>query len=396
LSIPLRNSLITVLIVARNAAATIERAVLSVVGQSRARILLVDDFSTDQTSFLALQAAGGQCSVVRPPLHGALGATRAFGLSKVTSKYTILLDADDAYLPGRIDRAVKQLEQSQAQIWADGVRLRDGASGSHLKDIPIPTFLKHSPVPYRLFERNYLPGVGQVALVTGLAQQVGYDPTLHGPEDIDLVLRLVASGARIAYNDDIGYEMFAYSTSVSRSIDNQLAMYARGLRKFSLPFIRSFYLQHGSDIPTAIWACVSAAIYCGAYEAAVSLLDELDATLPITSATYVHEPDGPNPFPEQWRRCFLRGTAQLLLGQDHVARRHLQKACDLLERPESFNNLGVVERRLGLEEEALASFQLARGLNGEFVDAQRNLGTATSQRITRLPLRVLANRSSYS
>jgi tetratricopeptide (TPR) repeat protein len=141
---------------------------------------------------------------------------------------------------------------------------------------------------------------------------------------------------------------------------------------------------------------VSVAIYCDAYEAAISLLDELDATLPIASATYVHEPDGPNPFPEQWRRCFVRGTAQLLLGEYQAACAHLQLACDLLERPESFNNLGVLQRRLGLESDALASFQQALGLNSEFLDAKRNLGAATSQRITRLPLRALASRSSYS
>jgi tetratricopeptide (TPR) repeat protein len=190
--------------------------------------------------------------------------------------------------------------------------------------------------------------------------------------------------------------MFAYPTSVSRSIDNQLAMYARGLRKFSLPFIRSFYLQHGSDIPTAIWACVSVAVYCGAYETAISLLDEIDATLPIASPGYVHEPDGPNPFPERWRRCFVRGTTHLLCGDEETAREHLQQACDLLERPESLNNLGVLQRRLGLELEALASFQLALELNNEFLDAKRNVYSATSQRITRLPLRALASRSSYS
>jgi tetratricopeptide (TPR) repeat protein len=125
-------------------------------------------------------------------------------------------------------------------------------------------------------------------------------------------------------------------------------------------------------------------------------LDELDATLPVASATYVHEPDGPNPFPEQWRRCFVRGSALLLCGEDKVAHEHLQRACNLLERPESLNNLGVLQRRLGLESDALASFQQALGLNSEFLDAKRNLSTATSLRITRLPLRALANRSSYS
>ena len=381
---------------ARNAAATIERAVLSVVSQSRARVLLVDDFSTDQTGFLALQAGGGQCTVERPPMHLALGATRGFGLAKVSTKYTILLDADDAYLPGRIDKAVTDLEKSNTQIWADGLRLRDGASGAPLKDIQVPEFLRHSPTPYRLFERNHLPGVGQVAFVTGFAQQVGYDPTLHGPEDIDLVLRMVAAGARFSYDDSIGYEMFAYPTSVSRSLDNQLAMYARGLRKFPLRFIRSFYLQHGSDPVTALWACITVAMYCGTYAKAGSLLDELDAILPTVSSTYVHEPDGPNPYPEQWRRSFVRGTALLLCGEVEAAIDDLRKACELLERPESLNNLGVGLRRAGLEAEALASFQRALKLNGEFLDAKRNLATSTRQRITRQPLRALANRSSYS
>ena len=366
------------------------------VNQSQAKIILVDDFSSDNTGTIGLRACKGQCTLVRPPSHGALGATRGFGLSQVTSKYTILLDADDAFLEGRIERAVHQLEGANAQVWADGIRLTDGVTGAHLKDIPIPAFIRSQPTPYRLFERNHLPGVGQVAFDTLAAQRIGYDPNLHGPEDIDLVLALIASGARFAYDDSIGYEMFTYPNSVSRNLDNQLSMYARVLRKFPLDYIKDIYLQYGSDKTTALWACISVAMYCGDYLRALSSLDELESSHPVPFADYVHEPDGPSPFPEEWRRYFVKGTALLLLGQGPAAAETLTLACKCIEKPEAFNNRGVALRLQGLELDALGSFRRALELNREFLDAKRNLGTAASQRITRLPLRALANRSSYS
>jgi tetratricopeptide (TPR) repeat protein len=207
---------------------------------------------------------------------------------------------------------------------------------------------------------------------------------------------MVAAGATISYDDSIGYEMFAYPTSVSRNLDNQLAMYARVLRKFPLRFIRSFYLQQGSDPVTALWACVTVAMYCGTFEKAVSLLDELNAILPTDSSAYVHEPDGPSPFPEPWRRSFVRGTALLHAGEVQAALEQLRQACEFTERPESLNNLGVGLRRSGLEPEALVSFHQAVELYSEFMDAKRNLFSPSRQHITQQPLRSLPSRSSYS
>ena len=391
----MQDSPITVLIAARNAATTIERAILSVVSQSRAKIILVDDFSTDETASLALRAGLGQCAVVRPQSHAALGATRGFGLSKITTKYTMLLDADDAYLPGRVERAVAKLEDSGSQIWADGVRLRNGNTGKQIREIPVPNFLKKSAVPYRLFERNHLPGIGQVAFLTEWAQRVGYDPTLHGPEDIDLVLRLVASGARISYDEAIGYEMFSYPNSVSRDLDTQLAHYGRCLGKFSSQFIRSLYLEQGSDLPTAIWACVNVSIYSGDFVRALELLNELEASTPVRTAAYVHEPDGPNPFPESWRRVFCRGTIHLALGEWLAAAKLLREACQLNTRPESLNNMGVALRMLGAEDDALTHFKSALELNSSYLDALRNISNSNDLCITKIPLRTLYSRSEY-
>lgn len=91
---------VTVLIAARNAEATIRRAIRSVRTQSSGPIILVDDFSEDETVKLARLESATNLTVVRPPHHGALGFTRQCGLNAIETPLTLLLDADDALLPG--------------------------------------------------------------------------------------------------------------------------------------------------------------------------------------------------------------------------------------------------------------------------------------------------------
>lgn len=385
---------ITILIAARNAATTIGRAINSVTVQGTNPIIVIDDFSTDGTASVAKNYGGKQLTVIRPPRHESLGLTRQSGLEAVSTRYTILLDADDALLPGRIRRMQEALDRTGFEIFADALVLNDGITGKFIRNIPIPEFLTTSPIPARLFERNYLPGVGQLGFATALAQQVGYDPTLHGSEDIDLALRMMLAGGRFYFERQVGYQMYAYPGSVSRDIDNTRSMYRKSLKKFSYQSIQSFLLEHTTDERITLWGLVSMAMFREEYKQALLFLSQLEKTLPATPEM-VLEPDGPQPYPENWRLAFHQGTALLLLGDDLEATIKLERARSFRVSPETLNNLAVAYSRRALFDNCDQLLDQALALFPGYLDANLNRVCAHPRRITTHPLRIQANRSEY-
>lgn len=95
---------ITVVIPARNAAATIDAALRSLMPDSRLirEILLVDDGSDDQTASIALDSAqrhGLPLEVVSVRL-GSAGAARNIGIARASGNAIFFLDADDELIEG--------------------------------------------------------------------------------------------------------------------------------------------------------------------------------------------------------------------------------------------------------------------------------------------------------
>ncbi len=374
---------VTILIAARNAENTIERAIASVIQQGPYPIVLVDDFSSDNTSELARKAGGKQITVVQPPRHQSLGLTRQSGLNHIHTQYGMLLDADDELLPGRIQRMTAALEASGHEIFADALELCDGAHGKRIREISIPDFICKSPVPARLFERNYLPGAGQIGFLTSLAQQVGYDENLHGPEDIDLVLRMILAGARFQYSQTPGYRMYAYPDSVSRHLDRQREMYKRCLQKFDYEAIHRLYIEHGEDEETATWALVLIATYREEYSQALAFLNELR---PLKEESSLND---------QWKQAFQAGTLQLLNGEIEAATTALKRAFDIQETPETANNLAIALYFQSGKEQARELLAKAVELWPDYFDASHNLRSDKPSRITPVPLRKHLYRSEY-
>jgi len=386
---------VTVLIAARNAQETIRRTVASVRAQSSCPIVLVDDFSEDDTVNLAKLEGGSGLSVIRPPYHGALGFTRQCGLNVIQTPLTLLLDADDAFLPGRVTRFAQQMHKQSFSIWADELLLFDGSSNALVRHIAIPDFIASAPVPYRLFERNYLPGVGQVGYRTGLAKAVGYDPELHGPEDIDLVLRMMLQGARFAYDRQAGYAMYAYPSSVSRNLERQKTMYARSLAKFQEQVVERFYLRHGASQRQAFTGVLLMLVHQSRYDEALSML--LRAQDTGAEAKEVPS-ESQNVYDDElweWRLRFYRGSLYLKADQPDLAVQALTEATTIRVSPDTLNNLGCALKRANRLDEANHCFLEALQLKPHYLDAKENMSSKNSMFVTLPELRLLVSRDHY-
>jgi len=385
---------ITIMIAARNASATIERAVRSCAGETHVPILLVDDHCTDDTVDRARAAAGGALRVIAAPDPGGIPLARQAGLDAVDTPFATWLDADDEWVPGRMPGMLAALEAG-ADVAVDAFDLHDGVTGTWLRTLTAPAFLARDGGAVRLFERNWLPGDSPVGFnVSTFRQAGGYDPAVYGPESYDLLLRAIARGARFHWRDRVGYRIYAYPGSVSRHIARQRAAVAAALRKHAYEAIRTLYLHAGYDARVAAWALVSVALFRGEPDAALRFLE--DASPANADPDAILEPDGPWPFAEGWRRAFTRGVALLLTGgRDDEALAALELAERVAPTAEGANNRGVALARLGRMDEARIAWTLAEERFPGYADPRTNAASPEAFAITTHPLRRLNSRNDY-
>jgi glycosyltransferase involved in cell wall biosynthesis len=107
---------VSVIIPAYNSAATLAAAIDSVLAQRGcpAEIVVVDDGSTDSTPEL-LKTFSQSVKVVRQRNAGA-AAARNSGVAAATGEYLAFLDADDTWLPGRLQLTIGALEHNTKAV----------------------------------------------------------------------------------------------------------------------------------------------------------------------------------------------------------------------------------------------------------------------------------------
>lgn len=386
---------LTILMAARNAAATVERAMASCVAETDCRLILIDDHCTDDTVAKASAVAGSRLRVLQAPDPGGIPLARQTGLDAIDTEFATWVDADDEWIPGRAARMVQMLDGG-VDVAIDAFDLFDGESGRRLRHLPIPAFLQRPGGALRLFERNWLPGDSPVGFRTETFRRAGgYDPAVFGPESYDLLLRALMQDARFGWSAEVGYRIYAYPGSVSRQVERQRAAVATALKKHEYEAVRQRLVAAGYSGRIAAWSLVSMALFRREYGAALQFIDE--ASPADANPLEVLEADGPWPYREGWRRAFTRGTALLLFGgRDLQALQELKSAEGIESTPEGANNLGIALARLGRSAEAQRLWQAAcEGYDG-YADARNNLTRPGADHITPLPLRRLAARVDYA
>lgn len=184
--------LVSVVIPVYNAEAYLERAIDSVLTQTypSVEVLAVDDGSTDASGAMldALAERDPRVRVFHGE-NGGISVARNVGLAHMRGDYMSLLDADDWFLPDKLERQVDALEaRPDVDLAYSDYQEIDEASGAvfdvprGLPPVPFPDLLVYRPwfAPFvPLLRRRLVEAVG------------GFDVTMRAAEDWDYWYRCV-------------------------------------------------------------------------------------------------------------------------------------------------------------------------------------------------------------
>ncbi|MGX7876425.1 glycosyltransferase family 2 protein [Mesorhizobium sp. ORM6] len=208
---------VSVLIAAFNASPFLERAVSSAMtqGSSVLEIIIIDDCSTDATLDIAKTIArqDERVKVVHLSKNVGPSGARNAGLDVARGDWVAILDADDAYVPGRLQRLIEAGVSQDADIVADNFTFYDPASemsgppavalAGAITPVTTETFLAHA--------RPFGPDIDWGLLKPAFRRQFLIDKSLRYPsdsrhgEDFLLVMGALLAGAKYVVANFPGY-----------------------------------------------------------------------------------------------------------------------------------------------------------------------------------------------
>ena len=241
--------LVSVIVPAFNAAGTIRQTLESVSAQTypAMEVIVVDDGSSDSTTAIVEEftANDARFYLIRQPNAG-VGAARNAGIAKARGKYIAPLDADDLWMPEKLERQVACMEEFGDQTglvycWSTLINEKNQLidrsppcrmAGRLRHAIVLVNLLGNASVP--LFRASALKTVG---LYLTRTEQGG----VQGCEDWDLALRIaeffsvhVVAEYLVAYRQN--------GTSMSLNVEGMAASFAVFIRRAR---------QRNPDLPAA-------------------------------------------------------------------------------------------------------------------------------------------------
>lgn len=228
----MNTPLVSILMVARNAAPFIEAAILSAREQtfSDLEVIVVDDGSSDDTAAIAsLQAAQDpRVRVIAGPRKG-LSAVRNASLAAARGRFALVLDSDDLLHPAhvqglvdaRADHGAHVLATNMVEFRQDGGVLHtrpfaQGALWRGARTVGVEEYLHLGRIGGEGPSLGYLKPLFDLDFLR--AQGLGYDEGLRIGEDFDLVSRLLLAGARLRYLPQATYYYRKHDASTSHRL----------------------------------------------------------------------------------------------------------------------------------------------------------------------------------
>ena len=183
-----------------NAAATVARALDSILAQSRApdEIIVVDDGSVDNSADIVARLGGSRVGVLHQENGGAARARNA-GIAKATGDIVALLDADDWWEPAKVSRQIEVFERHPEVVavasswnWNEVTPGLRPAKGNAFTSRECGCVLRAAGDDVLRFA--FSMATSTVAARREVLRRHRFDEGLVSAEDRDVWVRLVAEG----------------------------------------------------------------------------------------------------------------------------------------------------------------------------------------------------------
>lgn len=191
---------ISVVIPTYNRAHTVCRAIDSVLGQTLppCEIVVIDDGSTDDTASKLKARYGNTIALHCSNSNSGVSSARNYAIEQSNGDWIAFLDSDDQWMPHKLERQVRQLQQSPHILChTDEIWIRNGVRVNPMK--------KHAKQGGYIFDRCTEMCVISPSSVlvdkAALNDAGNFDESLPACEDYDLWLKLTAH-APVLYVDD--------------------------------------------------------------------------------------------------------------------------------------------------------------------------------------------------
>jgi len=215
---------VTVLIGAYNSAATLQRAIDSILAQTvtELELIVVDDGSSDDSAALARRAAARDPRVRVLELGENVGISRSLndGLRAARAPYVAVQDADDHSEPGRLQAQLAVLRE-RADVAVVGSRMHEvDRSGNVLA--PRTSFAA-GDVAGVLMRFNPIPNTSCCMRREAVLAFGGYDARYRYAMEYDLWLRLAERWKLIALDKPLSTRVMSDSNVAARAERAQIA-----------------------------------------------------------------------------------------------------------------------------------------------------------------------------
>ena len=220
---------VSVIVATYNVQPYIERALRSALDQQgvQVEIIVIDDNSTDDTVDVASRIKDPRIKILRRPTNGGPGAARNEGLAMASAPWIAILDGDDRFAEGRLQRCLQRARAMQADIIVDNLQICREADGvtfpmfsaaklgrSPLLDLP--HFIGGNLLMFSTSSFGYFKPMFSREFL--LRHHLQYDPALRIGEDYMLLLEALAWGARCVIDPTAGYLYTMRAGSISHRL----------------------------------------------------------------------------------------------------------------------------------------------------------------------------------